>query len=172
LVFCTTLLTGCPGTLDASFTPTGGGGNGGGMAGAAGGATGPIVPNPPPGFDITPLFIGPSSTYKCTESTICHDAMGGGAANFTMTGDWIQHLIGVVPKGGGTPASICGADTNFKGMPYIKKGDPNGDGLFLQKLTAPVCMPGGSQMPFAMPPVSASDLANIKKWLVAMAALQ
>jgi hypothetical protein len=130
-----------------------------------------MVPTPPPGYDVTGLFVGPSSTYKCSESTICHDAMGGGAANFTMTGDWMQHLIGVVPKGGGSPASICGADATNKKVPYIIQGDPMGDGLIRRKLMGPTCTPGGLQMPFGGTGVSAADMANIQLWLTAMAAL-
>jgi hypothetical protein len=161
---------------------TGGGGSTGSGMGGAGNTTGgggsamgtPVPMNPPPGFDVQPLFVGPNSVYKCSETAICHDANGGGA-NFSMTGtNWMSHLIGVVPKGGGTVPSICGQDPTFKTMPYIKKGDPNGDGILLRKLMGPLCNAGtsmGVQMPLSGNPVSASDLANVQTWLKAMAAL-
>jgi hypothetical protein len=122
------------------------------------------------GCDVTPLFIGPNSTYKCSESGICHDAAGGGA-NFSMAAaDWQSHLVGVVPKGGGTVASICAKDAAFKTMPYIIKGDPNGDGLLLKKLQGDVCSPGGVKMPLTGNPISAADLTCAKAWAKALAA--
>jgi hypothetical protein len=151
---------------------------GGGTTGGAGNAGGTIVPPGVHGCDVRPLFIGPNSTYKCSESAICHDASPSGqntysgAANFTLaTADWQNHLVGVVPKGGGVPASICGGDPLFNNMPYIIKGDPDGDGLLMRKLVFAICSPGGSQMPFAQPPVSAADLACVRQWAIALAAL-
>jgi len=160
----------------AGGTGLSGAGNTGGSntTGAAGNAGGTIVPPGVHGCDVTPLFVGPTSRYKCSESVICHDFNAGsaGAANFTIaTTDWQSHLVGVVPKGGGVVASICAQDPLFKSMPYIIKGDPNGDGLLLRKLLAPICSPGGSQMPFAMPPLSAADLVCVQQWAIALAAL-
>jgi hypothetical protein len=152
-----------------------------GTAGAAGaglsflGTGGTVVPdNPPPGCDVRPLFFGPNSRYKCSETAICHDP-NGGAANLSLaTADWQNHLIGVVPKGGGTVPSICARDPMFKNMPYIIKGNPNGDGILLRKLMGPLCNYGlemGVQMPLIGNPLSAADLACAKQWTTALAAL-
>jgi hypothetical protein len=164
-------------------SPTGAAGGGGapsGSAGAAGtggvgGNIGALVPPGVYGCDVTPLFIGPNSRYKCSETAICHDALGGGA-NLSMSGNyWMSHLVGIVPKGGGVVPSICATDPMFKNMPYIIEGDPNGDGLFIRKLSAApgteVCHPGGVPMPLTGNPLSAADLACVKVWATALASL-
>jgi hypothetical protein len=170
-----TLLTisswaGCAGSLDPSAFPTGGAGSSG-MAGsgAAGtgiaGTTGMAGTGPTPGCDVTPLV----TKYTCTTMSVCHDAMGSGA-NFNMAAaDWTTHLVNVVPKGGGAVPSICGNDPMFKTLPYIKKGDPNGDGLFLQKLQGAICSPGGAQMPLLNGPMTAPDLMCFKQFATALA---
>jgi hypothetical protein len=193
-------LAGCPGTLDPNAFPnqgaggsngtgntpgtagagntsgvagtpggTAGAGNTSGAAGMTGGAAG--AGSPTGGCDVTPLFIGPSSTYKCSETAICHNATGAGA-NFKMAvADWQNHLVNVTPAGGGFVPSICAMDPMYKNMPYIKKGDPNGDGLLLQKLQGDICMPGGVKMPLSGNPVSPTDLDCVKKWAKALAAM-
>jgi hypothetical protein len=171
------LIFGSPGSAGTTGTSAGAAGATDDVAAAAGasgtinGTTGAggTTPGAIAGCNVTPLFIGPSSKYKCSESGICHDAAGGGA-NFSMAAaDWQSHLVGVVPKGGGTVSSICAKDPAYKNMPYIIKGDPNGDGLFLRKLQGDVCSPGGVKMPLTGNPLSATDLSCAKDWAKALA---
>ncbi|HVU51157.1 MAG TPA: hypothetical protein VHL80_10750 [Polyangia bacterium] len=171
---------GSSGAAGASGSPgTGGSAGSGGspvtVSGAGGtGAGGQASTFPVAGCDVRPLFVGPSSVYKCSESAICHDASGGGA-NFRLASTDVAHLVGVVPAGGGTVPSICAKDPLYKNMPYIIKGSPDGDGLIWRKVSAPagsaVCSPGGVPMPLTGYPVSAADLVCIREWLIALANL-
>ncbi|HEY2730712.1 MAG TPA: hypothetical protein VGK52_12295 [Polyangia bacterium] len=170
LAFFTISWAGCAGSLDPGFT-TGGAGSSGaagsatGMAGTTGMAGGTGIGGMPGGVDIAMLV----TKYTCAAATICHDASGAGA-NFNMAAaDWQSHLVDVKPKGGGAIASVCAKDSAYMNLAYIKKGDPNGDGLFLQKLQGPICAPGGVQMPLTGGPVTAADLMLFKQWATALA---
>jgi len=175
LALLTLSWAGCAGSLDPSQFPVGTGGStgtagtGAAGTGAAGtgtaGTTGMAGTGATPGCDVTPLV----TKYTCATMSICHDATGSGA-NFNMaSADWTTHLVNVVPKGGGMVPSICGGDPMFKTLPYIKKGDPNGDGLFMQKLQGAICSPGGAQMPLINGPVTAPDLMCFKQFATALA---
>ena len=171
LALTTVTLTGCPGTLDdpgAFPTPqTGAAGStpSTGAAGSGTAGTGASTDGGTVGCDVTPLV----TKYTCATAGICHDAVGSGA-NFNMaSADWQTHLVNITPKGGGTVPSICGADPAFKTVPYIKKGDPMGDGLIMQKLQGAICSPGGAQMPLINGPVTATDLTCFRQWATALA---
>jgi hypothetical protein len=168
LALLTISWVGCAGSLDPAFTGTagssGGAGTGAGMAGSTGMAGVAGVAGMPGGVDIAMLV----TKYTCANAVICHDAMGSGA-NFNMAAaDWQSHLVDVKPKGGGSVPSACAKDPAFMNVPYIKKNDPNGDGLFLQKLQGPTCA-GGAQMPLTGGPVTAADLLLFKQWATALA---
>ena len=158
-------LTGCPGTLDnpGAFPPpvsgsagvSGGSGTNGG-AGSGGAGTGSTA-----GCDVKPLFIGTTSKYQCTLDGACHDA-NGSAGNFSMTAaDWDQHLVGVMPKGGGATPSMCQASTK----PYLIAKSSPAAGLLIDKLTNPTC---GMMMPELTGPISAADMTCIKAWAQAL----
>jgi hypothetical protein len=178
-VLVTMTLTGCPGTLQGDFPPPSGG-TAGASGGTAGAGTGGMAMGTAgamgtggaaAGCDVNPLFSGPTSKYKCSETQICHDAAGDGAGFNMATADWQTHLVGQVPKGGGQVASICAKDPAFKTVPYIIAKSPTGDGLLIQKLKAAICSPGGSQMPFAAatPGISADDMTCVQAWATALA---
>jgi predicted CxxxxCH...CXXCH cytochrome family protein len=160
---------GCAGSLDISQFPTGGAGSTGtaGTGAAGTGAAGTMgtagTGGGTPGCDVTQLI----SKDACTNAA-CHDATGTSAA-FSMVGNWTTMLVGVKPKGGGALPSVCAKDAAFMNVPYIKKGDPNGDGIFMQKLTGAICSPGGLQMPFGMNAISAADLMCFKQFATALA---
>ncbi len=181
-VLVTMTLAGCPGTLDGNFpAPPGGSAGSSGSAGAPGTAgmamgtagTSGGTAGYPGCPTLGTLFIGPTSKYKCSETTLCHDATGGGA-NFVMaTADWQTHLVNVTPKGGGgTVASVCGAAGSAdKTMPYIIAKSPTGDGLLIRKLQDPA--PCGAVMPFGATSASGElapeDLTCAKMWATALA---
>ncbi len=168
LALLTISWAGCAGSLDPAFS--GGAGSSGtagmgtagttGMAGTTGTAGGGM------GCDITPLFIGPASKYKCSETGACHDATGGGGNFIMATADWQTHLVGVVPKGGGAVASMCATNATFKTMPYIISRSQTGDGLLMQKIKGAPC---GLQMPFGGAPMTAADITCAQQWATALA---
>jgi hypothetical protein len=179
--FLTITLTGCPGTLDPTLFANAGtagtsgtAGTGPGTAGTGsgtGGTTNAGTGGATLGCDVGPLFIGKDSKYKCSETGICHDATGGGAAFSMATADWQSRLVGVVPKGGGTVASICAKDNAFKNVPYIIKGSATGDGLLMQKLKGAICAPGGVQMPLTGGPMTPAEIMCAQQWATALAAM-
>jgi hypothetical protein len=193
-------LAGCPGTLDPNqFPPQGGGGSSGSPQGSAGtgntsgmagmgaagmgaagtgmagsGAAGSGAGGAVGTCDIMPILIGDGTTGNCAQ-TACHDA-NGTSAGFSMTGDWQSKLVNVVPKGGGALMSVCAKDPTAKTVPYIIKGNAQGDGLFLRKLKGGACTAGsvmGAIMPFgAMPGMGtlSTDQYNcVQKWAANLA---
>jgi hypothetical protein len=176
-VFVTMTLSGCPGTLQGDFPSAGNAGSSGGTAGAGtagmamgtAGSTGAAGSGLPAGCDPVTMLTTSTGKYNCTVANICHDASGS-AANFNMTQANWSNLVGVVPKGGGTIASICAKDPNYKAIPYIIKGSPTGDGLIMKKLMAPVCSPNGTQMPTLPGPITVTaDMACIQAWATQLA---
>jgi hypothetical protein len=155
-------VTGCPGALENpdSFPPPVTGAAGTGPTGAAGtGAAGTGAAGTT--CDITPLFVGATSTYKCTLAGSCHDAMGSAAKLDMVTAGWENTLVGKTPPGGGTIPSECMA----AGKPYLEKGSNPAKGLFIDKLTTPTC---GMQMPELTGPITAPDMACIMKWATSL----
>jgi hypothetical protein len=154
----------------------GGGGNDTGGGGTSGGAgtTGAAGTSGAP-CDAMPLFALEDDKTNphgrsCTIDGACHDSKGS-AANFDMTtAGWQNRLVGKLPAGGGTLASMCkpGAGAN---TPYLVAGSSPATGLFLEKINAnPPC---GVRMPNLGSPFNATELACVQSWangLVAAAA--
>ena len=190
----TITLVGCPGTLDPSAFPSptsgsagagnttgaAGAGNSSGTAGATSGTAGMVATagtggGLPAGCDPVNLL---TVKYNCTTMTVCHDANGGAARLSMLQSNW-PNLVNKVPTAGTATgvltASICANDAKYKTVPYIKKGDPNGDGLIMQKLAGAICSPGGGQMPTIPGPIDtttaagAADMACIKAWATQLA---
>jgi hypothetical protein len=168
-------VTGCPGTLDPSFTQ-------GGTAGATGTAGTGAAGMPAAACDLTAVSaLTGMDKYSCTQGG-CHDNTGS-AANLDMTSPgWETHLVGQVPKGGGALSkSDCANDAAFKTMPYIVAKSNPVDGLLIRKLSAAtnaiVCsdpantqQPKGTSMPpFPFPPVTPQDLDCFKSWATKLA---
>jgi len=168
-VLVTMSLSGCPGTLQGDFPPPSGGsaGSSGGTAGAGTAGSGSAGAMGTAGAGVSLSLNGGGcdisvlvTKYKCTMGGgLCHDSMGSGA-NFDMTTTgWQNKLVGGNPKTGtAAVASVCVG----KG-PYIIKGSPTGDGLFIQKISdaTPPC---GAQMPFVMTAATSDDIACFRKW--------
>ena len=138
---------GCPGNVDPSLLPVGGGGNSGN--GGSGGT---------PTCDPAPLF----AAHNCSLAG-CHDATGT-SANFEMvSATWQAQLVGVNPKGGGGLASMCA------GMgPYLVPGSVPATGLFLDKLkdgTTPAC---GVLMPLVGEKLTTADFDCVQRWANAL----
>jgi hypothetical protein len=104
--------------------------------------------------------------HSCALAGACHDA-NGSAANFNMaTADWMAHLVGVVPKGGGLVPSLCATT----GMPYIVAGSYPATGLFLVKLSGPP--PCGQREPEIGDVLTPTELACVQAWADKLAAGQ
>jgi len=151
-------LPGCPGNLDPSLLPQGGGtgtgGSGSGSGGTGGSGAGSGGATPPP-CDPAPIF----KTHLCA-NTGCHDPSGT-SANFDMgSSDWQTRLVGVNPKGGGALASKCGE----LGAPYLKPGTMPATGLVLDKLKVDSTQPCGDLMPLVSAKLTATEVACIQDW--------
>jgi len=137
---------GCPGSVDPSLLPQGGGGNTGAGNSGGGGNNEPCDP--------APVFMA-----KVCATPGCHDAMGT-SANFDMaSADWQTHLVGVNPKGGGPLPSKCASNG-----PYLVANMLPAKGLFLDKLkdgTTPAC---GVLMPQVGTRLTAEELDCVQRW--------
>jgi hypothetical protein len=147
------LAVGAVGCGGGDSNNTGAAGSGG--AGTGGAGTGGSC-------DAMALF---KTKYSCSLNSACHDAQGS-AAKFDMASDgWETHLVGQVPKGGGTIASMCATGANAT-RPYLVAGSNPATGLFMDKFkTIPPC---GETMPMLTGPVSAADMACIQQWATAL----
>ena len=126
-----------------------------GMSGAAGSGTGA------PCDAQTEVF----NMHFCSTAGTCHDASGSAAGFDMATNGWQNHLVGVMPPGGGSyAASLCTA----AGMPYLVANSAPATGLLLAKLSPnPPC---GVQMPNLPPLLNATEMACVQSWANALTA--